>query len=283
MSYLCPSSLDEALSILGRGSWRVVCGATDCYAPADTVPGRFDWLDISRIASLSGIRVDGGDLVIGAATTWKEIARCHELPGMLRDAARQVGSTQIQQVATVGGNLCNAAPAADGVPPLMALDAVVELSSQAGTRSVPVPEFIVGRRLTTLRHDELLTSIRFRRATHFETTAFHKFGNRQGMTIAVVSLAMRLTWTPDATVRAARVVVGSASEVPVRARMLEDALTGRHASELEAACSQGMIAEIQPISDLRASAEFRAHLARIVAQRACTQLAKELDDVRDLG
>src|SRR5260370_28812564 len=147
--YLRPDSLSEALAALRRAG-RVLAGGTDCY-PARV--GRAiddDVIDITAIASLRGISSTKAGWRLGATATWSELLDA-DLPPLfdgLKQAAREVGGRQIQNAGTLAGNLCNASPAADGVPPLIALDAEVELAGPAGSRRLPLPAFITGNRRT---------------------------------------------------------------------------------------------------------------------------------------
>jgi len=160
--YAKPTMVDEALALLGDGAWRILAGGTDFYPAQGTRPFRDDILDINGLAELRGVEETDSHFVIGARTTWTDIIR-HPLPAAfdaLKQAAREVGSVQIQNVASIAGNLCNASPAADGVPGLLVLDADVELRSAMTTRHIPLREFILGNRRTALRHGEMVTAIR---------------------------------------------------------------------------------------------------------------------------
>ncbi|MBU2193529.1 MAG: FAD binding domain-containing protein, partial [Alphaproteobacteria bacterium] len=129
--YAKPTSLDEALTLLGDASWRMLAGGTDFYPAQGTRPLTENILDLNGLDALRGIADTASHVVIGARTTWSELLR-HPLPpafDALKQAAREVGSVQIQNMASIAGNLCNASPAADGVPPLIVLDAEVELRS----------------------------------------------------------------------------------------------------------------------------------------------------------
>ena len=147
--YLRPAALEEALDRLGAGA-RLLAGGTDLMVGADEAALRGDVVDISRLPELRGVSRAGDELRIGGATTWSEIARADLPPAFdaLQAAAREIGAVQIQNRATLGGNLCNASPAADGVPPLLALDAEVELASPRGVRRLPLAQFLAGPRRT---------------------------------------------------------------------------------------------------------------------------------------
>ncbi|MBO9687129.1 MAG: FAD binding domain-containing protein [Mitsuaria chitosanitabida] len=159
MNYLRANTLDEALAELARLPRRVICGGTDVYADPAAPVAASAWLDIGRVEALRDIALVGGQLRIGAAVTWEALARSPLTPTVLREAADQVGSRQIRVQGSLGGNLCHASPIADGVPPLLALDAQVELASTAGSRRLRLDEFLLGRRRTALRPDELLTAV----------------------------------------------------------------------------------------------------------------------------
>src|SRR5690242_16469738 len=158
--YLRPTNLNEALQALAHPH-TVLAGGTDFY-PARV--GRAideDVLDITAIAALRGISAGAGGWRLGATTTWRELLDA-DLPPLfdgLKQAAREVGGRQIQNAGTLAGNLCNASPAADGVPPLLALDADIELAGPSGTRRLPLSSFITGNRRTALRPGELMVAI----------------------------------------------------------------------------------------------------------------------------
>src|ERR1700726_77558 len=150
--YARPSNLDDALGLLAESGARVIAGGTDVYPGAGERPLQADYVDISNISALRGVSVDGACVRIGAATTWSDLARADLPPAFdaLKVAARDVGAVQIQNRGTIAGNLCNASPAADGIPPLLILDASVELASNRGARRLPLSQFITGNRRTSL-------------------------------------------------------------------------------------------------------------------------------------
>src|SRR5690606_23410725 len=162
MRYAKPKSADEAIALLGEGSWRLIAGGTDFYPAQGARPIRDDVLDLNGLAELRHISETETHFVIGARATWTDVLAARLPPAFdaLKLGAREVGSIQIQNVGTVAGNLCNASPAADGVPPLLALDAEVELRSHSGTRLLPLREFILGNRRTALAPAEMVTAVR---------------------------------------------------------------------------------------------------------------------------
>ena len=159
--YLKPRSVDEAFALLAASPANILSGGTDFYPKLGDRVVRDNIVDISGLTDLRGVSQRQNHIRIGGLTTWTDIIRTPLPPcfDALKSAAREVGSVQIQNRGTVAGNLCNASPAADGVPPLLALDAEVELTSQAGARRMPLADFIVGNRKTQLKPGELLTAV----------------------------------------------------------------------------------------------------------------------------
>ncbi|HSI01928.1 MAG TPA: FAD binding domain-containing protein [Reyranella sp.] len=255
--YLRPVSLEEALQALAR-PWTVLAGGTDFY-PARV--GRAideNVLDISAIAALRGIAEGPAGWRLGATTTWSELLET-PLPPLfdgLKQAAREIGGRQIQNAGTVAGNLCNASPAADGVPPLLALDAEVELAGRAGTRRLPVAAFITGNRRTVLAPGELLIAIHLPRAAHEARSAFLKLGARRYLVISI-AMAAATVELDGRRVAAARVAVGACSAVAQRLPGLEAALAGAPIDRLSERVDATHLAPLAPIDDVRGSAAYR--------------------------
>jgi CO/xanthine dehydrogenase FAD-binding subunit len=266
--YAKPTSVDEALALLGEGAWRILAGGTDFYPAQGSKPFRDNVLDINGLAALRGIAETDDHFVIGARTTWTDIIR-HPLPpafDALKQAAREVGSAQIQNVASVAGNLCNASPAADGVPGLLILDAEVELRSARATRHLPLQDFILGNRRTALLPGEMVTAIRVPRA--IGTSAFVKLGARRYLVISIAMVAARLVVKNDIVVEAA-VAAGSCSVVAKRLVGVETALRGLAADGgLAGAALAAPMEELSPIADVRGSAEYRLDAVREIVARA---------------
>ena len=152
--YARPSELNETLTLLAEPA-RLLAGGTDVFPGAGERPLTGRIVDISRLREVRGVTRTSGEIRIGAATTWTDLVR-EDLPpafDTLRAAAREIGAVQIQNRGTIGGNLCNASPAADGAPPLLVLDAEVELASTRGLRRMPLSRFITGNRRTLLEPD----------------------------------------------------------------------------------------------------------------------------------
>src|SRR5205823_11352184 len=170
-------------------------------------------IDVSRVGELRGIEFSPDEVRIGGATTWSEIVaaslpRCFDA---LRAAAREVGAVQVQNRGTVAGNLCNASPAADSVPPLLALDAQVELVSTSGLRRVPLAAFIVGNRKTLRTAGEILTAVIVPHAVENASSAFLKLGARRYLVISIAMVAAVVAVDERRRVHDARIAVGSCS------------------------------------------------------------------------
>lgn len=276
MNYYRAHTIEEVLAKLAEDPRRrVVCGATDAFADAALVPARSAWVDISRIDALRGIERRDGMVRIGAASAWESIARTGWLPASLRNAAGSVGALPIRLQGTIGGNLCHASPVADGVPPLLALDAAVELVSGRGVRRLPLSGFLLGAHRTALAPGELLAAITFALPALQERTVFVKCTNRDGAAIAVVSAAVHLRMCSAGTVASAAVAVGGASPVALRLRALEASLLGRTARQLPDAVRDASFDDLSPIDDCRASAAHRLHLARLAVARAFSHCIEE--------
>ncbi|CCV10099.1 xanthine dehydrogenase family protein subunit M [Mesorhizobium sp. STM 4661] len=268
--YAKPTTVDEALALLSEGSWRILAGGTDFYPAQGSKPFRENVLDINGLAALRGIAETGTHWVIGARTTWTDLVR-HPLPAAfdaLKQVAREVGSVQIQNVASIAGNLCNASPAADGAPALLVLDAEVELRSAKTTRYLPLERFILGNRRTDLQPGEMVTAIRIPKSAAAGTSCFVKLGARRYLVISIAMVAARLV-IEDGIVSDAAVAVGSCSAVAKRLSGVEAALRGLPVDHgLVAAIQSAPMDELSPIGDVRGSAEYRLDAAREIVARA---------------
>jgi CO/xanthine dehydrogenase FAD-binding subunit len=263
--------VNETLQLLASREAQLLSGGTDFYpALGDTYP-RTSIIDISGLRELRGITQHEDHIRIGGLTTWSEIIRAPLPPcfDALKSAAREVGSVQIQNRGTVAGNLCNASPAADGVPPLLALDAIVELLSAAGSRHMSLSEFITGNRRTKRRPDELLSAVLVPRNLDNAVSVFQKLGARRYLVISISSVAAVVLWDRSDRVAAARIAVGSCSVVARRLTGLEQELTGASIYDgLAAKVRPEHLAPLSPISDVRATAEYRWDASLTLIQRA---------------
>jgi CO/xanthine dehydrogenase FAD-binding subunit len=278
--YLRPAELDEALRALHAERLVVLAGGTDFY-PARV--GRTlddDVLDITALP-LRGID-DGGDhWRIGALATWSELIAAPLPPCFdgLKLAAREVGGVQIQNAGTVAGNLCNASPAADGVPPLLALDAEVELASAGGERRVPLGAFVTGNRRTARRADELVTAIRVPKPAPGTASTFLKLGARRYLVISIVMVAATIEPDPRNQVGRARVAVGACAPTAQRLPALESALSGLpiDAALGAVAAPEHLRQVLAPIDDVRGSAGYRNDAALTLVRRALAALGAQME------
>ena len=260
-----PKALGDALNVLRERSDRIrlIAGGTDAIIQLkDQTLQTKELLDISRLNELRYIRGDGPTIRIGALSTYSDIVESsllNESCRVLVDASKMIGSLQIQNRATIGGNLANASPAGDTIPPLYALAATVTVQNHADTRYIPIERFFLGYRKIDLRPDELISEISFEAVERPSDAAFFKVGLREGHFISVANVAVWIQWA-DAGIRTAdiRVALGAVAPVVIRARKCEEFVRDR-ALEEDVIWQAGQIAsgESSPITDIRASAEYR--------------------------
>ena len=286
--YVRPTSLPDALATLDARPHRILAGGTDVF-PADAAavgwgrPGvdhsdSAPILDITAVGELSGISRFADRVEIGASVTWTDAIESG-LPAWfdcVRLAAREVGGHQIQNRGTLAGNLCNASPAADGVPALLVLNARVRLRHQGGSREVPLQRFITGNRRTCLRPNELMTDIVIPFPAGGARSTFLKLGARRYLVISIAMVAASLELR-HGRVRDARLSVGACSEVAQRLGSLEARLDGVHAAEAPDMVRDEDLALLSPLDDARASARYRRHGARVLVRRALSALVSGKD------
>lgn len=276
-AYLRPATLEEALEALADGAAVPAAGCTDLFPATESPVLDRPVVDLTGVAGLRGVTETGEGWTIGATTTWADIAKADLPPAfdMLRAAAREVGSVQIQNAATVAGNLCNASPAADGVPPLLALDAGVEIAARSGRRHLPLAEFLAGPRKTALRPGEVVSAVTVPRASTVGRSRFLKLGARRYLVISIASVAARLV-VRDGAVETVALAVGACGPVPVRLTAAEAALAGRPVAGLAGALDERTVrSALSPISDMRGDAAYRAEAAVALVRRALAGLATE--------
>jgi CO/xanthine dehydrogenase FAD-binding subunit len=269
--YLKPRTLDEAVSLLASADGQILAGGTDFYpALGERLPqGRV--IDITALREIRGVSVESEFIRIGGLTTWSEIIRA-PLPrcfDALKSAAREVGSVQIQNRGSVAGNLCNASPAADGVPPMLALDAEVELASTVGRRRMPIGQFITGNRKTMKRADEILSAVLVPRRMESAASAFLKLGARRYLVISISMVAAVVQVDGTGRVGEAHIAVGSCSARAQRLDDLEKNLVGLPAKTgIGSAVTSEHLSILSPIDDVRATAEYRRDASLTLVRRA---------------
>ena len=273
--YLRPQGLEDAVAALAEGSYTVLAGGTDLY-PARVGRAVDDKiLDITALRGLRGISEDDRSYRIGALTTWSDLLR-EPLPACfdaLKLAAREVGGVQIQNAGTLCGNLCNASPAADGVPPLLVMEAEVELASSSGHRRLALEDFILGNRQTARRPDELVTALHLPKPPRSARSTFLKLGARRYLVISIVMVATLIDLDPDGSVARARVAVGSCAARAHRLPAVEAALQGQDFDHnLLARIGEEQLAPLSPIDDIRGSAAYRRDAAVALIRRSLEAL-----------
>ena len=290
MEILRPDTLDEALQLkAAHPGARPIAGGTDLMVELNFDRTRpHEILDLTRVAELCEHRPENGALRVGAGVTYTRLIAelSDRLPG-LAIASRTVGSPQIRNRGTVGGNLGTSSPAGDGLPPLFASDAVVEVASAAsGTRRVPVAEFVRGPKRNALADDELIAA--FHIAPADGPQQFAKIGTRNAMVIAVCSLSVHL-WPSE---RAVKACIGSAGPTPIRATeaeafvagvLEEEGLWDSRAPLGAAAVNEfGALVEraARPIDDVRGTAAYRHHALGVLGRRTLTWVWNEYREER---
>jgi CO/xanthine dehydrogenase FAD-binding subunit len=266
-----PRDLFEAYERLAATRARPIAGGTDIMVAITgelgPIPERM--LDLSRIEELRGITLEHGALVLGARTTYTEIRRsalCRERLPALVEAAATIGAAQIQNRGTLGGNIANASPAGDTLPVLLAADAVILVGGQRGERQVDAMDFFVAYRKTALAPDELILQVRFPLPPGRELR-FRKVGTRRAQAISKVVMALawqdgRKGWSD------VRVALGSVAATPIRAPKTEAVLEGaRPTPEIADRAAETLAAELNPIDDVRSTAEYRRAVAARVLHR----------------
>ena len=270
MSYLTPKSTEEALALLGQAGADVLAGGTDFFPSRGARPQTRSILDLGQIESLCGIEKTAQGWRIGAMTTWSQIQRADLPPAFdaLKRAAREVGSVQIQNRGTIAGNLCNASPAADGVPPLLALDAEVEIGSPGATRRVLLSDFVTGVRRVALSPGELVLAVHVPSLPDDAVSHFLKLGSRRYLVISIAMTAAVLE-LDGPRIATARVAVGACSPVAQRLPELEAALVGLTAAEVAAlpVVPETHLAPLAPIADVRGSAAYRMRAVADLCRR----------------
>lgn len=270
-AYFRPRTLPEALRALEASGGQILAGGTDFYPALGERRVTRPVVDITAIPEIRGIETVREAIHIGGGTTWTEILntplpRCFDC---LKQAAREVGSIQIQNRGTIAGNLCNASPAADGIPPLLALDAEVELQSAAGARRMPLEEFVLGNRKTARQPSEILTRVTIPRGIEDARSAFLKLGARRYLVISISMAAAIVGVGGDGQVNAARIAVGSCSVRAQRMRELEQALLGEPAGPgLGNATTAARLMALSPIDDVRATGAYRRDATVTLVRRA---------------
>ena len=278
-SYERPNNLDEALLILNQRPRKVLAGGTDLYAALGDHNNLDDVLDITAVPNLIGFKDKGDHWRIGASSTWSDLIAA-DLPksfDCLKLAAREVGGIQIQNAGTIAGNLCNASPAADGVPPLMAMNASVELSSVNGQRVMHLKDFIIGPRQTRLAENELMSAILVPKYNENSVSSFLKLGSRKYLVISISMVAVVIEPNKNNTINDIGISVGSCSAVACRLSKLENKLRGCNIDQISnIKLEEEFFSPLTPIDDIRSTGKYRFEASMELVNRAILKCVDNL-------
>ncbi len=277
---LQPKSLDEALGALASGdsAVRPLAGGTDMIVDIRARRAQPDVLvSLQNIAELRGVTRENGSLRIGAATTISDFLKNSlllEHAEIARQAAYVFANPMIRNLATIAGNIGSASPAGDMLPPLLALDAKIELVSKKETRTMPLSDFFLGPRKTARRANELISNLQFPISNSHCGTAFYKLGLRQADAISLISVAVWLE-RDGSKIRDVRLALGAVAPIPLRAKRTEELLRGQPFTEsIVRQAAQLASQECSPIDDLRASANYRRRMVAVYVRRMLEQAWK---------
>jgi CO/xanthine dehydrogenase FAD-binding subunit len=277
-----PRSLSEALTELSRADEdsKIIAGGTDMIIQLkDRLKHAGRLINIYGLDELRYIRMNGGYVKIGALTTYTNIIKSPltiQHAPILVESSGTIGGIQMQNRGTIGGNLGNASPAADSLPPLYALEAIVTLTSLSSSREVPVEQFMLGPRKTALKNDEIITEVKFRPMNDSEKGAFLKLGLRESNAISVVSAAIWASIS-DSTFKEIRIALGAVAPTVVRCRNAEQALIGKRWSDgLFEEAAQEASKSAKPISDIRGSAQYRTNMVKSLVYQGLWEIREKV-------
>jgi carbon-monoxide dehydrogenase medium subunit len=284
--YHTPATLPEALALMGRynGTARLIAGGTDLLLAMkrrEAAPEHL--ISLAAIEGLKGISSGKEGLRIGSLTTLAEIESSDIIKkgyAPLHDAVRVMASAQVRNLATIGGNLCSAVPSADTAPPLIALAASVRINGQAGERTVKIEDFFTGAKACCCGQEEIVTDILVPKPEALSAGCYLKLMRRHAMDLALVGVAACIT-LDKGRCTAARIALGAVAPTPIRAPEVEERLIGKTLNETtvaEAAATAGT--QCRPITDIRASLEYRCSMVEVLTRRAVMEAAKRITEAR---
>jgi len=280
MEYIAPNSLKEISKLLKRlkGKAALIAGGTNVIPDlrAKTIQPQV-LIDISHLKNLSYVKEEKRRIRIGGLTPINELASSkiiRKVTPILSEAADQLGNPLVRNRATIAGNLVHASPAADTAVPLLALEATVILAGDGKPRQIPIDQFFRGVNQTALKADEILKEISFQKPNSNARLAYSKLGRRNAMAISLVSVAVLLEME-NGKCKKARISLGAVAPKPVRAYGIEEMLEGKEITEkLIEACCEHVQKEINPITDIRASAEYRRAMASVLLRRLIQEVTQ---------
>ena len=275
MEYYKPESIGEAVSL--KSSWSVyIAGGTDLgVLMSDFAVQPEALIDLTLIDDLHGISDTAEGVAIGAATRIAEIALSETLPSCLVQGAEAIGSPQIRNMATIGGNICNASPCGDTLSPLVVLDAVFVLQGIGGARRVSACDFFTGPKKTCMKPEEILTAVIIPSASLDRQSGFRMIGKRNGQAISQVNAAVSAV-IDGGIIKDIRIAAGSVAPVPLRLKNTEAAVTGEVLdASLLARLKAAAEAEISPITDVRAAEDYRRKVTGSLLESIFLELQRE--------
>lgn len=281
MDYLRPKNVEDALQMLKRykSKAKLIAGGTNLLPEVRAKVLRSQaFVDISHLKNLSYIKEEKKRIRMGALTTISELASSNVLKKhapILFDAANQLGNPLVRNRGTIAGNLADASPAADTAVPLLALEATVITKRHGGkSRQIPIDQFFVGPNQTVLKNDEIIREIVFFKPNSNTQMGYAKLGLRNAMAISVVSVAVLMERQKDEC-KKVRIALGAVAPKPIRAYQTEKMLVDEEVTKkLIDSCCQEIEKEVHPITDIRASAEYRKSIASVLLKRLIQQLTK---------
>ncbi len=282
--YFRPKTLEEAIKLVQEygSDCKIVAGGTDVVIRLKAHMLRVKAIvDISAIPELKNVEIGADKAVIGATHDLMSLSRdpalCNSQWEIVAECAGHVSSTQIRNRATLGGNNCNASPSADTTPGLLISDAVVNVIGPTGKRDIPIEDFFVGPGKTVLEQGEIVVSFTLPEQGERCAAAYHKHAIRGDTDISIVCVGVRIGLDADGTVNKARVALGAVAPKPIRAHAVEDLLVGKKLTD-DVIEQAARLAEqsITPISDQRASAEYRKEMVYVNVKHMIREVAAKI-------
>lgn len=282
VEYKVADSLEQAVGFLSEASipTRILAGGTDLIIQSKAQANPVGVVDIKKINSMVEASLDGDGLTLGPAMSCVDFTARADIkavyPGLV-EAAYLIGSTQVQGRCSVGGNLCNASPAADTIPALIANGAICHILGPDGERQVPVEDFVTGVGQNCLGEKELLASIKIPKPEANTSDAYLRFIPRTEMDIAVAGAGVSLSLDESGTVTRARVAIGAVATTALLVPEAAQALIGSQLDDAAlAAAASAASAASKPISDRRGTVEYRQHIVGVLVKRAATIAAQRV-------
>lgn len=274
-----PDCVEEAVKKLATEKYRIIAGGTDIIVEMrNKLSIEFDLMDITGLDELKHISEKGSRIHIGALVSFSDIFYSETIQNkapILKAAVKNAGSVQIRNRATIGGNICNASPAADSVPALVALNAAVHLIGSRGSRDVPVEEFITGPYRIAIKKDEILSGVSFNKTGNSYGYSFYKLGRREALAISRMNVAVMLN-IEDGKINDAVISPGSVMPAPGRIKEAEEIILGREPSpEVFRLAGEKVARVMVEKSGIRWSTEYKKPVIQTMVARALSQAAKK--------